>query len=180
VRQPFFRVSPDIASAATGLRSGKLTKGDGNVEILVVIVAFWLILVGGYGILSWLRNQPSDPFEAASRAHGRSFVGSVSAFSPASSDRGIRPSAASTMSRAPSFLTERPAGSYGVRLTSEVDLLRAQVEHLRTELSALSETRGVTDRPRMRRYGPGSYSHLPRPLRRSVREVRSGQRIYRA
>jgi hypothetical protein len=57
-------------------------------------------------------------------------------------------------------------------LFSEVDMLRVQVETLRSEMSALNGgPRG--ERARLRRYRLGQYTDLPRTLRRQVREVRS-------
>jgi hypothetical protein len=58
--------------------------------------------------------------------------------------------------------------------SSEVDMLRAQVEELRSEIAALSGgPAGRQDRPRLRRHSIGVYTYLPRLLRRQVREVRS-------
>jgi hypothetical protein len=58
-------------------------------------------------------------------------------------------------------------------LVSEVDFLRQQVEHLRTEVVALSGNGERFERPVLRRYRTGVYTHLPRPLRRQVKELRS-------
>jgi len=58
-------------------------------------------------------------------------------------------------------------------LFSEVDMLRSQVEHLRTEVVVLSETAARPDRPRTRRYQTGVYADLPRMLRRHVQEARN-------
>jgi hypothetical protein len=59
---------------------------------------------------------------------------------------------------------------------SEVEMLREQVETLRTEIASLS-TRGQRDRtPPAKRYRTGSYTDLPRHLRRQVREVRNERR----
>jgi len=56
---------------------------------------------------------------------------------------------------------------------TEVDFLRAQVEHLRSEIYALaSEQPRRSERPKQRRYSTGNYTHLPRTLRRQVNEVR--------
>jgi hypothetical protein len=66
------------------------------------------------------------------------------------------------------------------RTFSEVDLLRAQVEELRTELAALSSSPATRpERPRLRRHGIGLYTYLPPALRRQVREVRSSRRAPR-
>jgi hypothetical protein len=63
---------------------------------------------------------------------------------------------------------------------AEVSMLRAQIEHLRSELVALagSPEREVR-RNRSRRYKVGPYTDLPNPLRRQVREVRSVRRPLR-
>ncbi len=58
-------------------------------------------------------------------------------------------------------------------LFSEVDMLRAQVEHLRTEVASLSETATRQERSRTRRYQTGVYADLPRMLRRHVKEARN-------
>ncbi|HLF72596.1 MAG TPA: hypothetical protein VI759_10650 [Dehalococcoidia bacterium] len=56
---------------------------------------------------------------------------------------------------------------------SEVEMLREQVETLRSEIASLS-TREQRDRTaRAKRYRTGSYTDLPRHLRRQVREVRN-------
>ncbi len=57
---------------------------------------------------------------------------------------------------------------------TEVDFLRAQVEHLRSEIYAMSDQPAATrkERPKQRRYRTGNYTHLPRTLRRQVNEAR--------
>jgi hypothetical protein len=56
---------------------------------------------------------------------------------------------------------------------SEVDYLRAQLDQLRSELFAVATPVPPRfERPRLRRYRTGVYSHLPRDLRRHVKEVR--------
>jgi hypothetical protein len=122
------------------------------VEILVIIVAFWLLLVGAYGGLTLL--------------NGRSKRGRV------------RPTPGSPRVRIANWETTPLRGSDEARaplggLFSEVDMLRAQVEHLRTEVVALSETATKHERPRTRRYQTGVYTDLPRMLRRHVKEVRN-------
>ena len=113
------------------------------MEILVVIVAFWLLLVGAYGGLQLL-----------------------SARSKADQRRSAQPSHNARQK------TKDAAPLGG--LFSEVDLLRAQVEHLRTEVVALSETATRQERPRARRYQSGVvYTELPRMLRRHVKEARN-------
>ena len=111
------------------------------MEILVIIVAFWLLLVGAYGGLSLFSAHTRQQ-----RLRG------------ASPSRTVRSDDASA-----------PLGG----LFSEVDVLRAQVEHLRTEVVALSETATRRERSRTRRYQTGVvYTELPRMLRRHVKEAR--------
>ena len=113
--------------------------------ILVIIVAFWLMLVGIYGGLS-LMNSGRRRRE---RTHHSSTVRSA-----AVAARGVS--------------KDQPVLG---GLFSEVDMLRVQVEDLRSQVVALSGSR--QDRPRMRRYATGVYSDLPPVLRRHVKEVRS-------
>ena len=108
------------------------------MEIFVIIVAFWLILVGAYGALTLMGNRKAEQART---------------------------------NRASGALPARPAPLGEV--FSEVDMLRAQVEHLRTEVVALSETATRHERPRTRRYQTGVYADLPRMLRRHVKEARS-------
>jgi hypothetical protein len=122
------------------------------VEILVIIVAFWLILVGGYGALTLFNGKPGRP--TARRAAA-----------PAPRVR-IAPQ------NGQQPLPGAPAQTQLGGLFSEVDMLRAQVEHLRTEVVALSDVATRYEKPRTRRYRTGVYSDLPRLLRRQVKEVR--------
>jgi hypothetical protein len=57
---------------------------------------------------------------------------------------------------------------------TEVDFLRAQDEHRRSEIDAMSSDppAGRQDRPKQRRYRTGNYTHLPRKLTRQVNEAR--------
>jgi hypothetical protein len=121
------------------------------VEILVIIVAFWLLLVGAYGGLTLLNGRSKT---ARGRTPGLPRVRIA--------NWGTTPRQGSDEARA-------PLGG----LFSEVDMLRAQVEHLRTEVVALSETATRHERPRTRRYQTGVYADLPRMLRRHVKEVRN-------
>jgi hypothetical protein len=109
------------------------------VQILVIIVAFWLLLVGAYGGLTLLSARNKTNRRRAA----------------------LQPP------------TQRGEGAPLGGLFSEVDMLRAQVEHLRTEVVALSETATRHEKPRTRRYQTGVYSDLPRMLRRHVKEARS-------
>ena len=115
------------------------------MEILVIIVAFWLMLVGIYGGLS-LMNSSKRKRE---RTHHSATVRSAAV--------------ARTVSTAQPVLGG---------LFSEVDMLRVQVEDLRSQVVALSGA-GRPERPRQRRYSSGVYTDLPRMLRRHVKEVRS-------
>ena len=122
------------------------------MDNLLIIVAFWLMLVGVWGGLSLVhsgrKNQsPRAPAPPQPRAPVR----------PRPMMR-PRPSAGQTQPGAP---------------VSEVDMLRAEVEHLRTELMALSSAAARQERPRTRHYRTGVYADLPRMLRRHVREVRN-------
>jgi hypothetical protein len=121
------------------------------VEILVIIVAFWLLLVGAYGGLTLL--------------NGRAKVGGT----PTPGSPRVR---IGNWERTPLRGSNEAAPLGG--LFTEVDMLRAQVEHLRTEVVALSETATRHERPRSRRYQSGVvYTELPRMLRRHVKEVRN-------
>lgn len=121
------------------------------METLVLIVAFWLILVGAYGAIT-LRQRPQEKAVAPlPRARAR-----------------------------PADLPAAPARRDWQRgrtaVPSEVDLLRAQVEHLRTEVLALAGS--PPPRHRVRRQRPSPEAELPRPLRRQVREARSRRPLH--
>ena len=122
------------------------------MEILVIIVAFWLILVGAYGGLMLLNG---------SHKHSGGYRGSP----PPPRVR------LAQLQQVPAPANKQPAQLGG--LFSEVDMLRAQVEHLRTEVVALSDVATRFEKPRTRRYRTGVYSDLPRLLRRHVKEVRN-------
>jgi hypothetical protein len=121
------------------------------VEILVIIVAFWLILVGGYGAMTLLNGRPAKAGSRRAALPPRARIAPQSAQQP---------------------LPGAPAHTQLGGLFSEVDMLRAQVEHLRTEVVALSDVASRYEKPRTRRYRTGVYSDLPRLLRRQVKEVR--------
>jgi len=58
-------------------------------------------------------------------------------------------------------------------ILSEVDLLRAQVRHLRSEVFAMAgNPPEPVEKKTSRRYRAGANSDLPRPLRRHLRETR--------
>jgi hypothetical protein len=115
------------------------------LEILAVIVGFWLVLVSVYiGLIvvaAYRRRQKTKQ------------------------QGGIRSAAFSART---GTSTDQPVLG---GLFSEVDMLRVQVETLRSEMSALNGVpRG--ERARLRRYSSGQYTDLPRTLRRQVRQVR--------
>ena len=116
------------------------------MEIFAVIVGFWLVLVTIYlglvVVAAYRRGQQN-------KAHA-----------------GIRSAAFSART---GTSTDQPVLG---GLFSEVDMLRVQVETLRSEMSALNGApRG--EKARLRRYRSGQYIDLPRTLRRQVREVRN-------
>jgi len=120
------------------------------LEVFVIIVAFWLILVGVYGGLSLVnsgrKQRPLQRSLPAASARPRPLP------RPAADGR----------------ISDAALGG----LFSEVDVLRAQVEHLRTEVVALTDAATRFERPRLRRHRTGVYTQLPRILRRQVREAR--------
>jgi hypothetical protein len=130
------------------------------METLIIIVAFWLIVVGIYGALPLVRGVAHGPARGAPRV-SRSPLASISSFSLPHRQES-RPAVQRQTERIPS-----PS------LFSELDMLRAQVEHLRSQLVALSSASSREERARHRRYRSGPYAELPRPLRRQVHEVRS-------
>jgi hypothetical protein len=116
------------------------------LEVLVIIAAIWLMLLGIYGGYSLVVSSR--------RRRVRRDQGTVT----------------------PAEIPARPAGprpTTSPALASEVEMLRAQVEHLRSEVVALSGEPPPDARPRIRRYRAGAYTDLPRTLRRQVRQVRS-------
>lgn len=113
------------------------------MEILALLVILWLMLASLYGSI-WLVVSLRRRSEFARRSSAVSLTGR-------SSHRGR-----------------------GVpQRTSEVEMLRAQVQHLRTEVYALSVTPPPIEKSRARRHRSGVSTDLPRVLRRQVREVRS-------
>jgi hypothetical protein len=118
------------------------------LEILAIIVAFWLLLVGIYGGIS---------LTSSGRRHRRA----------AHRNAGLRSAAVSARTGA---AADQPVLG---GLFSEVDMLRAQVEHLRSEVTALSGAPVRPEKARIKRYRTGAYTDLPRMLRRHVREARS-------
>src|SRR5688572_13151690 len=107
------------------------------METLIIIVAFWLILLGAYGVVSLIR----EPAGGGASTDGTSLaLGRLGRRPQILEDlRSVeRPTILSERRQARAPAAERPAIN---GLFSEVDVLRAQVEHLRTELTALSNTR---------------------------------------
>jgi len=124
------------------------------METVVLVIALWLILVGIYGALSLLSSAPGTSQPRAQR----------------------RPKAAQTRASAPHvepygapYNLEQDAPS---AILSEVDLLRAQVRHLRSEIFAMADKPqvdvGSAGKPKRSR----GQNDLPRPLRRHLRETR--------
>jgi hypothetical protein len=122
------------------------------METVVLVIALWLILVGVYGALSLLSGSPA---QARARRQQRQARSRASA--PQVEPYG-----------APYDIEQDASGA----ILSEVDLLRAQVRHLRSEIFAMA------DKPQVEVGGgnkPKRYrgqSDLPRPLRRHLRETR--------
>ena len=126
------------------------------METVVLVIALWLILVGIYGALSLLSSAPSG---SQPRAQRRLKAAKA------------RPSAPHVERYGAPFNIEQDAPN---AILSEVDLLRAQVRHLRSEIFAMA------DKPQAEmQTGPGAkpkryrgQNDLPRPLRRHLRETR--------
>ena len=118
------------------------------METVVLVIALWLILVGIYGGLSLLSGPPRNAQPRAQR----------------------RPKArqAAPQQYAQAYDLERDASG---AILSEVDLLRAQVRHLRSEVFAMSAT-PQEDKPAAKPKRYRGQADLPRPLRRHFRETR--------
>lgn len=126
------------------------------METVVLVIALWLILVGIYGALSLLSGAPNNARPRAERRQRR-------AAEP-------RPSAPHVEPYGAPYNMQQDAPS---AILSEVDLLRAQVRHLRSEIFAMAdkppvEIGGSANKPKRYRGQP----ELPRPLRRHLRETR--------
>jgi len=116
------------------------------LEIAAVIVGFWLVLVCIYVslvLVAEVRRRQRQKAQASIRS---------TAFSARTGTS-----------------TEQPVLG---GLFSEVDMLRIQVETLRSEMSALTGS-PRSEKARLRRHRLGQYTDLPRTLRRQVREVRN-------
>ena len=159
------------------------------MELVLLIIAFWLVLLGAYAIWPALR------WSALAALFQRpevllSDVDLTNRFNQqvaAAGDALTRP----VLVR-PTIISQEPRPLvHG--LSIEVDRLRAEVQYLRSELEAAASlpqlpagqvalpkarNRTAGERPvRPRRYPTGSYTSLPRPLRHLVYVVRSGRRL---
>ena len=124
------------------------------METVVLVIALWLILVGIYGALSLLSGAPRA---SQSRAQRRPKAAQV------------RPSAPHVERYGAPFNIEQDAPN---AILSEVDLLRAQVRHLRSEIFAMADKPQAETEfaAKLKRYR--GQNDLPRPLRRHLRETR--------
>jgi hypothetical protein len=128
------------------------------METLLLIAAFWLVLLGVYGAFF----LPKNAAEAEARHRARAVVATVATtYAP-----GRRPAIRQNLPELPASTT-----------VTEVELLRAQVEQLRSEILALSSGERTQRRSRKT---PAPVADLPQPLRRQVREVRSTRKLVRA
>ena len=122
------------------------------METVVLIVALWLILVGIYGALSLLSGPPRS-------ASGR----------PQRRPKAARQQAPQQFTQPYNYDYDLERDASGAIL-SEVDLLRAQVRHLRSEIFAMSDKPREDLSSKPKRYR--GQTDLPRPLRRHLRETR--------
>jgi hypothetical protein len=122
------------------------------METVILVIALWLILVGVYGALSLLSGTPK---QARRQRQPRSTK--------------MRPSAPHIEPYGAPYDLEQDASG---AILSEVDLLRAQVRHLRSEIFAMADKPqveiGGANKPKRYR----GQTELPRPLRRHLRETR--------
>jgi hypothetical protein len=169
------------------------------MEVLVIIVAFWLVLFGAYG--AWPLVRGIGPRSVATRLPDvdltRRYNEQIAAAAAALAQPQVQHAEARQSPQSPfqSFESRpsvqafevhstpqpvesrRPARASTGGLFSEVDMLRAQVEQLRSEVAALSSGSAPRlERPRLRRYRTGVYTYLPRLLRQQVRDVRVSRR----
>jgi hypothetical protein len=137
------------------------------VETLLIIVAIWLVLIGVYGAMPLLRRTPRP---APPRIASAPVLEAVQRQVEARPEPVVVPPKREEARTLPQPLAA-PGDPY-----AEVSMLRAQVEHLRSELVALTHSAERAERARARRLRTGPYKDLPRPLRRQVHEVRSSGR----
>jgi hypothetical protein len=145
------------------------------VEVLILIVAFWLILIGVYGAFFLPNGSSSKPPRRVTTGSPEAPFHEAFAATQRNEERRPVVSQRSTSPSRGVVVEHRPASEE----YSEVDFLRAQVEQLRNELVALTGGSARPERPR-RRAGTGIYTLLPKDLRRQVHEVRSVRRPLRA
>lgn len=139
------------------------------MEILAVVVAFWLVSAGLYGAVSWLRSQDSPAALRSLRPPRSAFISGSSRLA-----RQARAALAAGPIAGPARLLSAPSGTID---PLEIDVLRARVEYLRGELIALQSVARVYEKPR--RPAAGVPARLPRPLRRRVREAQLTRRVRR-
>ena len=148
------------------------------MEILVIIVAFWFVLIGVYGALPLFRGRPLwGGSEVATAVTTERRAPIRQSFAP---ERRIRERANGLAALSQAVAASRAANENAVSvggLFSEVDLLRAQVEQLRAEVGASAGTGHWGEKPRTRRHGSGAAAYLSSDLRRQVREARSTRRV---
>ena len=141
------------------------------MEILVVIVAFCLVVLGVYGALPLLRRRPIWGDSAAATPRHMGVVG----LSFAPPQRPVEGRARSTgVVAAKGAMAQLEAGAGG--LFSEVDLLRAEVEQLRAEIAAGASLESWGEKSHWRRQRTGLPAELPGELRRQVGQARRGRR----
>jgi len=124
------------------------------METVVLVIALWLILVGIYGALSLLSSAPDGLQPRAQRR-------------PKAAQ--VRPSAPHVERYGAPFNIEQDAPN---AILSEVDLLRAQVRHLRSEIFAMADKPQLDVEPAGKPKRYRGQNDLPRPLRRHLRETR--------
>jgi hypothetical protein len=124
------------------------------METVVLVIALWLILVGIYGALSLLSSAPGAKQPRVQR-RGRAAQ--------------MRDTAPRVEAYGVPYDMEQDAPN---AILSEVDLLRAQVRHLRSEIFAMADKPAVEveNAGKPKRYR--GQNDLPRPLRRHLRETR--------
>ena len=144
------------------------------MEVLLLLVAFWLILVGVYGVVGWLRWKPAQNGGRKASAPGlvslprRAPVWRGSAKVSRPGDR-----RASVFPTRPSSQRGVPGVGPGARgLSKQMEQLR--VEQLRSEITSLSNATAALEEPSgARRHGSRTDASLRRPLRRHLRQERS-------
>ena len=140
------------------------------MEILVVIVAFWLVILGVYGALPLFKGRGIGGAE-------RPRVRVERRPTPLrQGGRTLPAAAASPNELAASTGALSPRGPQVAGLFSEVDLLRAQVEQLRSEIGGQASFGTWGEKQRTRSHPTGASAQLPTDLRRHVQEVRNTRR----